>query len=138
MLRRTMKRLLNNGWHCIVGFSLILNGFVLTISTRYFFWPPHPKFITDFLNDDIVGYTGILIGIGMIHWAYQEHGSYKMNRFLLASSSSFYTMMGLTELMHLLFARPFTPRMEWGAVSDLVMVLVTLYMARKSPTREDE
>ena len=138
MLRRTMKRLLNNGWHCIVGFSLILNGFVLTISTRYFFWPPHPKFITDFLNDDIVGYAGILIGIGMIHWAYQEHGSYKMNRFLLASSSSFYTMMGLTELMHLLFARPFTPRMEWGAVSDLVMVLVTLYMARKSPTREDE
>lgn len=138
MLRRTMKRLLNNGWHCIVGFSLILNGFVLTISTRYFFWPPHPKFITNFLNDDIVGYTGILIGIGMIHWAYQEHGSYKMNRFLLASSSSFYTMMGLTELMHLLFARPFTPRMEWGAVSDLVMVLVTLYMARKSPTREDE
>ena len=138
MLRRTMKRLLNNGWHCIVGFSLILNGFVLTISTRYFFWPPHPKFITDFLNDDIVGYTGILIGIGMIHWAYQEHGSYKMNRFLLASSSSFYTMMGLTELMHLLFARPFTPRMESGAVSDLVMVLVTLYMARKSPTREDE
>ena len=138
MLRRTMKRLLNNGWHCIVGFSLILNGIVLTISTRYFFWPPHPKFITDFLNDDIVGYTGILIGIGMIHWAYQENGSYKMNRFLLASSSAFYTMLGLTELMHSLFAHPFTPRMEWGTISDLVMVLVTLYMARESPTRKDE
>ncbi len=138
MLRRTMKRLLNNGWHCIVGFSLILNGVVLTINTRYFFWPPHPRFITDFLNDDIVGYTGILIGVGMIHWAYQEHGSYKMNRFLLASSSSFYTMLGLTELMHSLFAHPFTPRMEWGTISDLVMVLATLYMARESPTREDE
>lgn len=138
MLRRAMKRLLNNGWHCIVGFSLILNGVVLTVSTRYFFWPPHPRFITDFLNDDIVGYTGILIGVGMIHWAYQEHGSYKMNRFLLASSSSFYTMLGLTELMHSLFAHPFTPRMEWGAISDLVMVLVTLYMARESPTRKDE
>lgn len=81
MLRRVMKRLLNNGWHCIVGLTLILNGVVLTVSTRYFFWPPHPRFVTDFLNDDIVGYTGILIGVGMIHWAYQEHGSYKMNRF---------------------------------------------------------
>lgn len=138
MLRRTMKRLLNNGWHCIVGLSLIFNGLVLTISTRYFFWPPRPKFITNFLNDDIVGYTGILIGIGMIHWAYQEHGSYKMNRVLLASSSAFYTMLGLTELMHSLFAHPFTPRMEWGTISDLVMVLVTLYMARESPTRQDE
>ncbi|GHN50775.1 phage holin [Lactobacillus delbrueckii] len=138
MLRRVMKRLLNNGWHCIVGFSLIFNGLVLAISTRYFFWPPHPKFITDFLNDDIVGYTGILIGVGMIHWAYQESGSYKMNRFLLASSSAFYTMLGLTELMHSLFAHPFTPRMEWGAISDLVMVLVTLYMARDSPMRKDE
>lgn len=138
MLRKIKARLLNNGWHCIVGFSLILNGVVLTVSTRYFFWPPHPRFITDFLNDDIVGYTGILIGVGMIHWAYQEHDSYKMNRFLLASSSSFYTMLGLTELMHSLFAHPFTPRMELGAISDLVMVLATLYMARESPTREDE
>lgn len=137
-LKKATANLLNNGWHCIVGLSLIFNGIVLAISTHYFFWPPHPKFITDFLNDDVVGYTGILLGIGMIYWAYQESGSYKMNRFLLASSSAFYTMLGLTEMMHTLFAHPFTPRMEWGAISDLIMVLVTLYMARDSPTRKDE
>ncbi|AZA15992.1 hypothetical protein J7U02_03920 [Lactobacillus delbrueckii subsp. lactis] len=137
-LKKATANLLNNGWHCIVGLSLIFNGIVLAISTHYFFWPPHPKFITDFLNDDVVGYTGILLGIGMIYWAYQENGSYKMNRFLLASSSAFYTMLGLTEMMHTLFAHPFTPRMEWGAISDLIMVLVTLYMAKESPTRKDE
>lgn len=137
-LKKAAANLLNNGWHCIVGLSLIFNGIVLVISTHYFFWPPHPKFITDFLNDDVVGYTGILLGIGMIYWAYQENGSCKMNRFLLASSSAFYTMLGLTETMHTLFAHPFTPRMEWGAISDLIMVLVTLYMARESPTRKDK
>lgn len=137
-LKKAAARLLNNGWHCIVGLNLILNGVVLTVSTRYFFWPPHPRFVTDFLNDDIVGYTGILLGVGMIYWAHQEHGSFRMNRFLLASSSAFYTMLGLTELMHSIFAHPFTPRMEWDAISDLIMVLATLYMARESPTRKDE
>lgn len=138
MLRRMMKRLLNNGWHCIVGLSLILNGIVLIFTPRYFFWPPRPQFVTDFLNDDIVGYTGVLIGIGMIYWAYQEHGSFRMNRFLLTSSSAFYTMIGLTELMNTIFARPFTPRMEWSTISDLIMVLATLYMAKESPTRKDD
>ena len=89
-VRKVTSRLLNNGWHCIVGLSLILNGIVLVTNTRYFFWPPQPEFITDFLNDDIVGYTGILIGIGMIYWAYQESGSVNLNRFLLAGSSAFY------------------------------------------------
>lgn len=138
MLRKIKTRLLNNGWHCIVGLSLILNGMVLVTNTRYFFWPPQPRFVTDFLNDDIVGYTGILIGIGMIYWAYQESGSVNLNRFLLAGSSAFYTMLGLTELMHSIFANPFTPRMEWGAVSDLIMVLATLYMAKESPTKKDK
>lgn len=138
MLRRTMKRLLNNGWHCIVGLSLILNGIVLATTTHYFIWPPQPKFIIDFLNDDIVGYTGILIGAGMIYWAYQEDGSFHMNRFLLTSSSAFYTMIGLTELMNSIFSRPFNPRMYWGTIGDLIMVLATLYMAKESPTRQDE
>lgn len=106
MLRKIKTRILNNGWHCIVGLSLILNGMVLVTNRHYFFWPPQPRFITDFLNDDIVGYTGILIGIGMIYWAYQESGSVNLNRFLLAGSSAFYTMLGLTELMHSVFAIP--------------------------------
>lgn len=136
MLRKIKARLLNNGWHCIVGLSLILNGIVLITNSHYFFWPPQPKFITDFLNDDVIGYTGILLGIGMIYWAYQESGSFKLNRFLLAGSSAFYTMIGLTELMQIIFANSFTPRMEWGEISDLIMALVTLYMARESPTRK--
>lgn len=138
MLRRTMKRLLNNGLHCIVGLSLILNGLVLIFATRYFFWPPRPEFIIDFLNNDIVGYTGVLLGIGMVYWAYQEHGSFRLNRFLLTGSSAFYTMIGLTELMNSFFAYLFTPHMEWSAISDLIMVLSTLYMARESPTRKDD
>lgn len=136
MLQKTMRKLLNNGWHCIVGLSLILNGLVLISSPRYFFWPPHPKFVADFLNDDIVGYTGVLIGIGMIYWAYQEHGSFRLNRFLLTGSSAFYTMIGLTELMSLIFAHPAYPRIG-SAICDFVMILATLYMAKESPTRKD-
>ena len=137
-LKKAVTNLLSSPLHAIVGLDLLATGLILLTNRSYFFWPPHPRFVTDFLNDDIVGYTGILIGVGMIHWAYQEHDSYKMNRFLLASSSSFYTMLGLTELMHSIFAHPFTPRMEWDAISDLIMVLATLYMARESPTRKDE
>lgn len=136
MFKKIKTRLLANGWHCIVGISLILNGIILVINRHYFFWPPSPKFITAFLNDDIVGYTGVLLGLGMIYWAYQESGSLNMNRFLLAGSSAFYTMLGLTELMHSIFAFPSTPRMMWGSVSDLIMVLATLYMARESPTKK--
>lgn len=136
MLRKIKARLLNNGWHCIVGLSLILNGIVLITNSHYFFWPPQPKFITDFLNDDVIGYTGILLGIGMIYWAYQESGSFKLNRFLLAGSSAFYTMIGLTELMQIIFANSFTSRMEWGEISDLIMALATLYMAKESPTKK--
>lgn len=134
-VRKVTSRLLNNGWHCIVGLSLILNGIVLITNKNYFFWPPRPEYITAFLNDDVVGYTGILLGIGMIYWAYQEHGSVRLNRVLLAGSSAFYTLLGLTELMHSLFAAPYTPRMEWSAIGDLVMVLATLYMSKESPTR---
>lgn len=138
MFKKIRTRLLANGWHCIVGLSLVLNGVVLIGNQHYFFWPPRPRFITAFLNDDIVGYTGILLGIGMIYWALQEHGSIRLNSVLLTGSSAFYTLLGLTELMHSLFANPYTPRMEWSAVGDLVMVLATLYMSKESPTREDK
>lgn len=137
-LKKALANLLNNGWHCIVGVSLILNGIVLITNRHYFFWPPRPEYITAFLNDDVVGYTGILLGIGMIYWAYQEHGSVRLNSVLLAGSSAFYTLLGLTELMHTLFASPYTPRMEWSAIGDLVMVLATLYMSKESPTRHDK
>lgn len=123
--------------HLIVGLDLIVTGLVLITNNRYFFWPPHPKIITDILNDDIVGAIGTLTGIGLIWWAYSKVKSVKVDHWLITIATGYYTILSMTEFGHAFFAQAGEPHMFTSGIGELVLVLVTLYMAKQSPSGEE-
>lgn len=123
--------------HLIVGLDLIATGLILMNNDRYFFWPPHPEFITAVLNDDVVGAIGTLTGLGLIWWAYSKVKSVKADHWLITIATGYYTILSMTEFSHALFSPAGEPHMFMSGIGELVMALVTLYMAKQSPSGEE-
>lgn len=73
----------------------------------------------------------------MIYWATSTEKSISLNRKLIPTASAYFTLLAATEIMHGFFAPLGTPHMYTSGLSELIMVLITLYMARDSPTRND-
>ncbi|MDF4029087.1 hypothetical protein P3S54_01605 [Lactobacillus delbrueckii] len=71
----------------------------------------------------------------MIYWAISPEKSISLNRKLIPTASAYFTLLAVTELLHGFFAPLGTPRMFTSGLSEVVMMLITLYMARNSPTR---
>ncbi len=134
-LKKAAANLLSNQLHAIVGFDLMATGLILLANRHYFFWPPWPEWITAFENDSIVGFIGLCTGVGMIWWSMAEDKSIRANRLLIPTASAYYALLSMTELIHGLFAPAGTPHMYISGLSELVMMLITLYMAKASPTR---
>lgn len=123
--------------HLIVGLDLIATGLILMNNDRYFFWPPHPEIITAILNDDVVGAIGTLTGIGLIWWAYSKVKSIKVDHWLITIATGYYTILSMTEFSHALFSPLGEPHMFMSGIGELVMAMVTLYMAKQSPSGEE-
>ena len=123
--------------HMIVGFDLIVTGLILLFHRTYFFWPPFPHWIANLENDSIVGFVGVMTGLGMIWYACQTQTdkSIRLNRICLATASAYFTFLCMTELMHGLLAPQGEPHMLTTAAGELSLLLVTLHMAKASPTR---
>lgn len=136
-LKKAASRLLTDPLHAIVGLDLMATGLILLTNRRYFFWPPWPAWITAVENNIVVGLIGILTGLGMIYWAISPEKSISLNRKLIPTASAYFTLLAATELLHGIFSPLGTPHMYTSALSELVMTLITLYMARNSPTRYD-
>lgn len=136
-LKKAVTSLLNSPLHAIVGLDLMATGLILLTNRRYFFWPPWPAWITAVENNVMVGLIGIVAGLGMIYWAISSEKSIRLNRKIIPTASAYYALLATTELLHGLFAPLGTPHMYTSALSELVMMLITLYMARNSPTRSD-
>lgn len=136
-LKKTASRLLTDPLHAIVGLDLMATGLILLTNRRYFFWPPWPAWITAVENNIVVGLIGIVTGLGMIYWAMSTEKSISLNRKLIPTASAYFTLLAATELLHGIFSPLGTPHMYTSALSELVMTLITLYMARNSPTRYD-
>lgn len=134
-LKKAASRLLTDPLHAIVGFDLMVTGLILLTNRHYFFWPPWPEWITAIENDSIVGFIGLCTGIGMIWWSMAADKSIRANCLLIPTASAYYALLGMTELMHAIFAPAGTPHMYMSGLSELVMLLITLYMAKNSPTR---
>ena len=132
---RTMWR--RHPLHLIVGLDLIVTGLILLTHRHYFFWPPQPAIITAVLNDSIVGIMGMATGIGMIAWACSKTKSVKADHWLIAIATGYYTILSMTELAHALFAPAGEPHMITSGLSELVLALVTLYMASLSDSKEE-
>ena len=123
--------------HIIVGLDLIVTGLILLAHRHYFFWPPQPAIITAVLNDAAVGLVGMATGIGMIAWAFSKARSVKVDHWLITIATGYYTILCMTELAHALFAPAGEPHMITSGLSELVMALVTLYMASLSSSKEE-
>lgn len=123
--------------HLIVGLDLIVTGLILLTHRHYFFWPPQPPIITAVLNDAIVGIVGMATGIGMITWACSKVKSVKADHWLITIATGYYTILSMTELAHALFAPAGEPHMITSGISELVLALVTLYMASLSDSKEE-
>lgn len=71
----------------------------------------------------------------MIYWAISPKKSISLNRKLIPTASAYFTLLAGTEILHGLFAPLGTPHMYTSGLSELIMTLITLYVARNSPTR---
>lgn len=134
-LKKAAANLLTSPLHAIVGLDLMATGLILLTHHHYFFWPPWPAWITAIENDSIVGFIGLCTGAGMIWWSIVDNKAIGANRLLIPTASAYYALLSMTELMHALFAPAGTPHMLMGGLSELIMMLITLYMAKVSPTR---
>uniref|UniRef100_A0AAU7PFX2 Holin n=1 Tax=Lactobacillus phage G2-Guo TaxID=3155564 RepID=A0AAU7PFX2_9VIRU len=114
---------------------MLATGLILLTHHHYFFWPPWPAWITLIENNVVVGLIGVVTGLGMIYWAISPEKSSSLNRKLIATASAYFTLLGMTELMYAIFAPAGTPHMFMTGLSEFVMLLLTLYMAKASPTR---
>lgn len=136
-MAKAVQQIKNNPLHAIVGLDLVVTGLILLIHHKYFFWPPWPSWITTVENNVVVGLIGIVTGFGMIYWAVSPQNSISLNRKLIPTASAYFTLLAVTEFLHGFFAPLGTPHMYTSALSELIMTLITLYMAKTSPTRYD-
>lgn len=134
-LKKVVASLLSSPLHAIAGLDLMATGLILLTNRNYFFWPPWPAWITAVENNMVVGLIGVVAGLGMIYWAISSKKSISLNRKLIATASAYFTLLGMTELMYAIFAPAGTPHMFMTGLSEFVMLLLTLYMAKASPTR---
>lgn len=135
--KKVINNLLSNALHEIVGLDLMATGLILLTNRRYFFWPPWPAWVTEAENGIAVGLIGVVVGLGMIYWAVSSNKSIKLNQVLIPTASAYFTLLAVTEILHGFFAPLGTPHMYTSGLSELIMVLITLYMARNSPTDHD-
>ena len=133
--KKAVANLLTDPLHAIVGLDLVVTGLILLTHHHYFFWPPVPEWITSVEN--MVGLIGVVTGLGMIYWAVSPQNSISLNRKLIPTASAYFTLLAVTEFLHGFFAPLGTPHMYTSALSELIMTLITLYMAKTSPTRYD-
>lgn len=137
-MMRIVQQLKTNPLHLILGIDLIVTGIMLLTHHSYFFWPPNWRTLLQIENNSIVGLVGIAIGIGLISWGVGLSENNRVNQFLLALSASYLTWLGFTELMHAIFSPLGTPRMLTAGFQDLIMVLLSLYLAKTGPSNRNK
>lgn len=136
-LKKAVTNLLSSPLHAIVGLDLLATGLMLLAHQRYFFWPPNWETLLKIENNSAVGIVGIAIGIGLIGWSVGFLETTRANQVLLALSAAYLTWLGFNELMHAIFAPLSTPRMIMSGFQDLIMVLLSLYLAKTGPSNRD-
>ncbi|AZA17122.1 MAG: hypothetical protein DQL93_07905 [Lactobacillus delbrueckii subsp. lactis] len=132
--KKAVASLLTSPLHAIVGLDLLVTGLILLIHRHYFFWPPWPSWVMEAENDIAVGLIGVVAGLGMFYWAISTDKSIRLNRILIPTASAYFTFLAVIEFLHGVFSQLGTPHMYTSGLSELIMTLITLHMARNTPT----
>lgn len=133
----SFKNFKKNQLHLLLALDLILQGLNLINAEHFFFFPPEPPIILSILNSDVVGGFGVIVGLLIVALSAQTKASVKTNRWLIVSAGCFFGFVFGVELMHLTFANA-GPVMASSLIGDFVMVLLTIYVAFKSNTLDDD
>jgi hypothetical protein len=118
-------RVLEHPRHAIIGSVIFLSGLNFMLNDTYFFWPPYAVHV---LNDDVLGFSAMIIGFWLIHWALQKRRSTEVNRNLLMAASAFFVFDATAELVHGVVGHG--PHMYTAAIADFGLFLIVLVMAR--------
>lgn len=129
-LKQVLTKLVKHGMHSIIGLDLVLLGLNLMINDSYFNYPP---FATSFLNDDVIGFIGISIGVGLLIWASTNDKNLKVLMWLMTFAGGFLIMLSVLEIAHSLVNG--LPHATTAFISTFSLFLVVLYMAFKTNTR---
>lgn len=134
---KKQRHKLSHPLHLLVGLDLVATGLILLFNRHYFFWPPQPQIITAILNDSVVGFIGVCLGLGMIAWVLSHSRPAVVDHWIITLSTAYYTVIAMTELAHAFFGRGgFQGYMAMDAMSDLIMVGIVLYMAKNSDSKD--
>ncbi len=120
--------------HLIIGLDLVITGITLLLNRHYFFWPPSLPWIVDLENSETVGAIGLATGLVLIFLAINCL-PIVYNLVVVPIASAYYALLGVAELTHAFCAMGSSPHLYVSGLSDLVLLAVTLVMAKESPTR---
>lgn len=113
--------------HLIIAMVLLFKGLSLWTNPSYFFWPPT---LLGFFNDDLVGFSGVLIGLGIIWWTYAKAPAKSVNTVLLSLSSTYMGLISMIEIGHVLFAG--YDHMIGSVIPDIAILLLIIYCSIRS------
>lgn len=129
--KQVLTNIIRHGMHSIIGLDLVLLGLNLMNNDSYFNYPP---FATSFLNDDVVGFVGVVTGIGLLIWTSTNDKDLKVLTWLMTFAGGFLILLSILEVAHSLVNG--LPHATTAFISTFSLFLIVLCMAFKTNTRK--
>lgn len=135
VMRKVLSNLIIKSNQVVLGLALIGVGFIVLADDRYFGFPPEWVGV---MNSDVVGFIGIVTGIGLIVWSAYGRWSPNINGILLVGSVFFWTAISVFEGLHNLHDLRFFQMQAHGVVAfalEFVMLIYTFVLIFRTRTR---
>lgn len=133
-----MRNLRTKSNQVILGLALILVGSIVFADDKYFGFPPEWVGV---MNSDVVGFIGIVTGIGLIIWSAYGRWSPNINGILLVGSVFFWTAISVFEGLHNLHDLHFYQVQMHGLVAfmlEIIMLIFSFVLIFKTKTKGRE
>lgn len=120
MGRDHLNRIKQNPLHFITGIGVLLNGVQLWLNDAYFTWPP---VFRDFANDDVVGFSLVLVGLSMIIWVLDGREVVEWNRWALVIASILMSLLTIYQFLHFIAVGEVMPWIQDGIITGYITFL---------------
>lgn len=112
-----------------VGLVFIMIGVFLMCTDYYFRWPPEWSII---LNDDVVGFTFLVLGFAYIYWALSKRINIRFEHLILTLGAGLMGGLAAFQFAHELFIG-----LHYSWISNAGILGVLIYMGLKSQSKKD-
>lgn len=123
-----LNKIKDHPTHTALAIGMIAIGLFLIINDHYFIWPPH---YSDWLNDDIVGFSFVIDGFGIGSWVLGKTQLAVTNRLLLTTTSF---LMSFLTILQFLTSISTGIYLNW--ISNAIITALVLILARRSDSRD--